>query len=306
MRLIPNIEALASFSVAFVMLCSIYISSALSGQTHSNDPNACRGPQYSDVNPVYLCCDGYTKDAEANLTAYCRECPDGTYGENCRGKCTCDNGSTCNKVDGVCLCPHGYYGGQCEFSCNCINDSTCNMLDGSCICPSGRHGSVCQNICNCPMDTTCDGKTGKCKCLEGFYGSPPSTTCKRCNCTENAKCDPSEGCVCKSGYYGPRCDKECQCYNGASCSTVDPDECECVRGWAGRSCEQCDSNTFKVNDRPYCEDKCFKCFNGHECKPSEGNCFCLPGWHGNWCDRTCDEGYYGENCTSKVSLFERR
>ncbi|XP_070537041.1 multiple epidermal growth factor-like domains protein 10 [Ptychodera flava] len=177
------------------------------------------------------------------------------------------------------------------------------MLDGSCVCPSGRYGLACQNICHCPKDTTCDGKTGECICQEGFYGSPPSTVCQRCNCTENAKCDPSEGCVCKSGYYGPQCDKQCPCYSGASCSPEDPDECKCARGWAGPSCAQCDSDILKRNNLPYCEDKCFMCQNGHECKPSDGNCLCLPGWHGNWCDKKCDEGFFGENCRNECTCL---
>ena len=46
----------------------------------------------------------------------CQEqCPYGRYGQGCQHQCRCENGASCDPVDGACSCPPGlwiYSGGK--------------------------------------------------------------------------------------------------------------------------------------------------------------------------------------------------
>lgn len=46
------------------------------------------------------------------------------------------------------------------------------------------------------------------------------------------------------------------------------------------------------------------CHNGATCSPVNGTCFCKPGWRGEKCERLCDEGTYGENCSEKCTCAD--
>ena len=46
-------------------------------------------------------------------------CPAGTYGQGCNMKCQCQNGGTCDPVDGTCACFDGYIGTQYVFWISC-------------------------------------------------------------------------------------------------------------------------------------------------------------------------------------------
>lgn len=80
-----------------------------------------------------------------------RPCDDGTYGKDCKEKCHCLNGGTCDPQTGVCTCGAGWIGDKCENKCafgsfgfNCSqqcdcnfnNSITCNPIDGRCLCKS--------------------------------------------------------------------------------------------------------------------------------------------------------------------------
>ena len=34
-----------------------------------------------------------------------------------------------------------------------------------------------------------------------------------------------------------------------------------------------------------------------------GKCFCLPGFRGVYCEKTCDPGYFGEHCQRTCTCF---
>ena len=57
------------------------------------------------------------------------ECPAGTFGPNCIGKCMCDPKQTleCSKINGDCRCKDSYYGIYCEHKCN--GNLTCSKTD---------------------------------------------------------------------------------------------------------------------------------------------------------------------------------
>lgn len=43
------------------------------------------------------------------------ECPAGFYGADCRQRCLCQNGATCDKTSGKCTCASGWTGTACEL-----------------------------------------------------------------------------------------------------------------------------------------------------------------------------------------------
>lgn len=43
------------------------------------------------------------------------ECPAGFYGADCRQRCLCQNGATCDKTNGKCTCGSGWMGTACEL-----------------------------------------------------------------------------------------------------------------------------------------------------------------------------------------------
>lgn len=59
-------------------------------------------------------------------------CSPGTYGPECRLKCHCQNGASCNRFHG-CKCPAGWHGLNCEKSgtSHCVN-----MHVQKCVCTS--------------------------------------------------------------------------------------------------------------------------------------------------------------------------
>ncbi|XP_061847920.1 N-acetylglucosamine-1-phosphodiester alpha-N-acetylglucosaminidase, partial [Colius striatus] len=72
-------------------------------------------------------------------------CPPGFYGDSCTQKCQCQNGGSCDPVQGACSCPAGYHGTNCEQEC-----------------PLGWHGPNCQQPCACEHSCPCDPATGSC------------------------------------------------------------------------------------------------------------------------------------------------
>lgn len=41
--------------------------------------------------------------------------------------------------------------------------------------------------------------------------------------------------------------------------------------------------------------------NGATCSSETGQCFCAPGWEGQYCDRPCNAESYGLNCGQKCN-----
>ncbi|XP_070546943.1 multiple epidermal growth factor-like domains protein 11 [Ptychodera flava] len=279
--------------VVAVRLISCSDDAMFPGQARPDDPHACVWFEPLTGPTIFRCCDGYFKTSESKLTENCIECPVGSYGYYCKNYCTCENGGTCNTVDGSCHCSSQYFGSRCQFSCNCKNGATC-MSDGSCSCANGFYGELCDRQCECPVNSECDSKTGECVCQNGFYGE----SCLPCNCSNNEQCDQINGlCSCIPGFYGENCDKHCSCFNGAYCDMDHLDLCTCAFGWIGSNCTDCDSEKRKSDGLSYCEDKCLHCYNGVACSFQNGDCECSPGWQGNRCDKSCDAGFYGINCS---------
>ncbi|XP_052073176.1 platelet endothelial aggregation receptor 1-like [Mytilus californianus] len=158
--------------------------------------------------------------------------------------------------------------------------------NGKCqACPAGKYGKDCSL-----------------SCMPNYYGVQCKT---QCNCTDNKKCDPIHGCVCKTGFtgsecsnactsgtYGVNCSKKCLCEHNAECYPVTGD-CLCSAGWFGDHCTKaCQSGRYGVN----CSEECF-CAHDVECDPATGDCFCPAGRFGPHCTKECPIGKFGKNCS---------
>ncbi|XP_071942934.1 uncharacterized protein [Antedon mediterranea] len=248
----------------------------------------------SDTSLLQInCCPGYTG------TDCYEECPENMFGLNCLGNCECQNGATCNPINGSCTCPDGYtgefcertcteglYGGGCLLTCpDCHTDSYCDHTNGSCICPPKLEGELCSekqkgnpDFCSfCPPSdvcgeiSCCDSSSDFCLCGPGWTGI---------YCTE----------PCEVGTFGKNCKKYCECENNSTCLHTDG-RCICTQGWTGTLCnEPCESGFFG--------NQCFQmcnCPNNSTCDHITGACHCAGDWQG----MRCNEGIHckpNENC----------
>lgn len=63
--------------------------------------------------------------------------------------------------------------------------------------------------------------------------------------------------VCEPGKWGPGCERDCPCQNGATCDPV-TGTCTCQPGYIGPLCDQaCPRGKYGIN----CKDEC-RCQNG--------------------------------------------
>ncbi|CAF4268807.1 unnamed protein product, partial [Adineta steineri] len=74
----------------------------------------------------------------------------------------CQNGGTCNTVDGSCTCKGQTSGPTCS-TCGCQNGGTCSATDGSCTCEGQTSGLTC-STCGCQNGGTCSASDGSCPC----------------------------------------------------------------------------------------------------------------------------------------------
>ena len=114
--------------------------------------------------------------------------------------------------------------------------------------------------------------------------------------------------VCPSGSYGPQCQQECMCANGAMCDHVSG-ACTCTSGWRNTFCDkrklekdywnftncwetylnlfECDFFVEAACPDGYygldCSSTC-SCGNGAKCDHVTGDCSCPPGWVGDNCN----------------------
>ncbi|XP_062617181.1 protein shifted-like [Saccostrea cucullata] len=109
--------------------------------------------------------------------------------------------------------------------------------------------------------------------------SSSSDTCTTIFCRNGGYCEEGR-CVCQEGFYGIRCEDECDgpdsCNNHGACVGI-PRKCECdigyqPTGYYGK----------------HCEDSCHPSVNGScgfagTCSGAPHRCVCKQGFHGPWC-----------------------
>ena len=117
-------------------------------------------------------------------------CPNKTFGEGCKQKCSCPDGHNCDHVTGGCIrCQPNTWGPACRENCTCSSEGTalCSREDGRCFCEANYRGSNCEE--HCPF---------------GFYGDGclPAPVNASCSCPSSLfLCDPVLGCICPLGQH---------------------------------------------------------------------------------------------------------
>jgi hypothetical protein len=209
--------------------------------------------------PICSACTGHRGGSN------CDTCATGYWNvaSDCAQACAC-NGQPCDVNTGVCgcyadeflgywddltnctSCSPGFYGRTCTTACNetmtCNDHGTCSKT-GLCACDANYYGTNCQTFCSashCNNKGTCHATTGVCECYSTFAaGFYTGATCA----------------VCQSGYWGVRCDFECQCNAQGACNAL-TGACECY-----------DSDEKGHFDGTACE-KCSEGWSGSDCKTS--------------------------------------
>ncbi|ROT71044.1 putative fibrillin-1 [Penaeus vannamei] len=176
-------------------------------------------------------------------------------------------GITCRQRDGVWviprkyqLAPHiaphpssakapRYHSVGCVFSCDpgCENNGTC-VGENVCVCPEGFRGKTCEvGKCDAALPHVKNAvfyqeslNEGRAECLPG-YKFPNNKRTAAFQCQGGVQWSFSDLAMTPTS-CDPICQEECR--NGGSC--VAPEQCLCLRGFSGRSCE--------VNERGECPD----------------------------------------------------
>ncbi|HUU01984.1 MAG TPA: clostripain-related cysteine peptidase [Myxococcota bacterium] len=247
-----------------------------------------------------VACGAHGNCADTSGTAMC-VCDTGYAGELCN---TCANGYQDYDGDGVCLDDCQTANLDCHTHGNC-DDSTglahCNCYEGyagtDCsTCDSGYQDNDNNNSClpncatsglDCGAHGSCSdtGGTALCECQTGYAGD----ACAECapgyqDNDNNGSC--AEGCALAG--------LDCGTYGTCNDSSGTP-TCECVEGYTGAGCTQCDTG-YQDNDNngtchPDCTTAAPACVHG-TCDDTGGEavCACDAGYAGVLCD-ACQNGY---------------
>ncbi|KAL3837566.1 hypothetical protein ACJMK2_022914, partial [Sinanodonta woodiana] len=261
------------------------------------------------------CESGYNTDP--NNSTKCidiDECTAGQSGcqqicENSKGKCSCscyfgyaliEDRKTCKAVEDPCktygnitcdqICLVDYVAKTAACSCNlgyklgannrtCEDINECTEKNGTLI--SCSSNATCQNtngsyVCSCNIGYKLENDGRTCSECDSFhYGVNCSTDC---NCSVGAdRCDKVNGCVCKNGWSGTKCDTDInECSNTTLCSGANMNclntpgsyQCQCNSGYnmINGACEDIDECTTQN----VCADKCTNTNGSYRCSCQQG------------------------------------
>lgn len=237
----------------------------------------------------------------------CDECVDGYSGEDCLAVCprsstgaVCSGNGAC--VDGRCYCD----GEHCGLLCEKLKSD--NHCDG---CPlPGLYGPLCDKMCPggtasnpCSGHGSCDGGllgSGKCICNDGYGTAGCGVACPVSSdgliCGGRGKCAAvSAQCVCPHLAAGPACTVDCPVVNHAVCSGHG----QCDEGALGTGQCACLPGYSGTFCNITCSGPAIPCNGRGQCG-SSGRCECyrdpvLGHWDGVDCD-TCAYPYAGVDC----------
>ena len=193
----------------------------LSGQSCINCPDhciTCDGPSVCmQCSPgrYGLLCENMCKNTclDCVSSTQCTSCIRGHHGLSCEQYCPlgCID-IECEKSSGRCIqgCRHGYYigNGECapcpETCTRCTDKNHCSH------CVEGHYGTSCQYPCpSFCKNNLCDKEMGFCleDCIEGYFSGGESCVVCPQNCFICS--GPTMCTTCKTGYWGPHCQREC-------------------------------------------------------------------------------------------------
>ncbi len=226
--------------------------------------------------------NGYSPDPQNPGTCVFNPCvPDPCYGH---GTCTVENGLP------VCTCNTGYTGGNCN---------RCDTANGYEIDP--------QNPSNCILSPCWGYDCGHGTCT--VVNSQPTCTCDTGYTGTNCgTCDAANHYIASNANPGtcildPCRNQTCSNHGTCSLSATDTAVCTCATGYAGTTCNACDTANGYIAStvmpgtcilNPCLSQTC----SGHgTCSVvnDAAACTCATGWTGPTCS-TCATGYTGTNC----------
>ncbi|CAG2241083.1 unnamed protein product [Mytilus edulis] len=220
---------------------------------------------------IYKCIKEHLEEIDS-LYANC--CPPTHYGPLCNTTCPQNCNGPCDLESGICIlgCMNGWTDVKCDKECS-----------------PGLYGKDCSEACsiNC-LNSPCNHVTGECigGCQDGWQGF---------NCSQ----------TCDNGEFGIGCAQKCYCL-GAPCNKSDgicpPGGCE-----AGFRVNHVTKNITMVHLAKNCKNVCEGCISSM-CDPIDGLCYntsgCEPGYlYDKYCNKTCDDGHFGKNCTGKCNCL---
>ncbi|KAL3837614.1 hypothetical protein ACJMK2_022960 [Sinanodonta woodiana] len=174
----------------------------------------------------------------------------------------------------TCLCQQGYFLDTDNKTCKDINEcekNTSCSQPGNCVNMNGSFSCYCND--GYRLDN--DGVTCR-ECDEFHYGNNCNNTC---NCGIGSKiCDKLEGCICKPGWQGPRCEtdiNECLLNNSLcpgkhqTCiNTAGSYLCICQNGYIRESninVNECENPVLNI-----CDQNCTNTNGSYSCTCNEG------------------------------------
>ncbi|KAK7473764.1 hypothetical protein BaRGS_00034987, partial [Batillaria attramentaria] len=268
----------------------------------------------------------------------CEEtCQPPYYGDQCSKICTCQHEGQCHHVDGTCTCPAGYIGDAASKDAHAYTPTTVfRRAGGVFVNQAGKdlpalsiatsvstapdvtrvarvrrtvtatrklghvyaneatqdrgansleftYGFGCRQNCSCVRENTmrCHHVTGECHCLPQYTGL---------SCSQVAVCDP--------GWYGPNCDRKCQCVTQNGVCDTETGFCQCLPGYMGHQCELiCPPGSWGHG----CAETCACNGTSSRCEHVTGQCPCPDGYTGVNCEETCPQGTWGPGCRKRCS-----
>ncbi|XP_042735780.1 scavenger receptor class F member 1-like isoform X1 [Lagopus leucura] len=290
------------------------------GSAQELDPNGRNVCKVGSLAVNLACCPGWKQEGQECTTALCEgeeacgpeevcvrpglcrckpgffgadcssPCPAQYWGHDCKRRCLCHPGGTCEAESGRCTCNPERWGELCQFRCPCGPHGRCDPTTGACRCEPGWWGPDCKKQCQCNLATSrCDPLTGHCHCRLGWWGRK----CRfKCSCNLSPCAQETGNCKCKAGFWGSACQWHCDCLRG-SCNPLNG-HCSCEPGFQGRSCQDpCPAGTYGSQ----CVHSCGNCKHNQPCSSVDGFCLeCQPGWNGTLCKERCTPGFYGQGC----------
>lgn len=287
-----SIKPLQQYLFLVVTICI----SAISAQ-NSACVNCLYGPDY--CNPfIEVCSFG---------------CKPGYREPKCQQRCNV-NCVECqvlpNAIEECTRCQPGFYGPSCNIQCsdNCFGGNTNCDSFGYCFfgCKEPYSGAKCtESACFFENCIRCDvNYLGRSYCLEcktGYFWSAEQDQCVECsdNCLSGRmSCDTYSGrcTVCKQGWFGVRCENQCNINNCTTCGLSQNQKIICT---------QCEIGLYPLKDG----SRCLSCDDRHcamnVCNSRTGECIadCENGWfgEGKYCDRQCTLS----NCAQCALSFDR-